>query len=240
MLVVIHANPAIQWQREFAPKISAGLDAVGVKHRVTQERQRTSEDLSIVLGTNSFRQVENGPFLLVDRCSFGDTNRWVSLVRDGHGRRGDHRVPAGAPAARWERIAHPVLPWKSGRKKVLCGQTESWSPHTQLPEWYAQVREFVTHFRKHPAGENPTGLQECRNWDDVGLAVTLNSSVGVDAVMAGVPTVTMDEGAMAWDVSAHHPARSVKPPRIEWLHWLAWTQWSHDEIAEGRPWEHLL
>jgi hypothetical protein len=69
--------------------------------------------------------------------------------------------------------------------------------------------------------------------------VTLNSSVAVDAILAGVPTVTMDVGAMTWDVTSHHPAEVTKPPRLPWLHWLAWTQWSHDEIREGK-WAHLL
>jgi hypothetical protein len=51
--------------------------------------------------------------------------------------------------------------------------------------------------------------------------------------------VTMDEGAMAWDVTGHKD-EILKPARLPWLHWLAWTQFSHDEISEGKPWAHLL
>jgi hypothetical protein len=82
-------------------------------------------------------------------------------------------------------------------------------------------------------------LPECGGWKDVGRAITLNSSVAVDAVIAGVPTVTMDAAAMAWDVTAHDPRETTKPPRLPWLHWLAWTQWNWDEISEGK-WAHLL
>jgi hypothetical protein len=240
-LVVIHAEPRIAWQVEFAKKMAQGLRAIGVTHEVTNSRARTSGGLAILLGTTCFKGVENGPYLLVDRCSLGDTNKWVTLVRDAHGRRGA-RVPHGTPANRWEWMEDVagvrLEPWRSGRKRVLCGQTETWSPHyATLWDWYRTVQ--ATHFRRHPAGDNPTGLPETRKWDDVGFAITLNSSVAVDAVLAGVPSVTMDEGAMAWDVTSHAD-EAVKPARLPWLHWLAWTQFSHDEIAEGTPWAHLL
>jgi hypothetical protein len=239
--VVIHASQTIGWHRDFAAKMSQGLRQIGVPHHVTSSRQRAGEGLAILLGTSAFRAVENGPYLLVDRCSLGNTNHWVTLVRDGHGRRGA-RVPDGAPAHRWEWMEDAanvrVLPWRSGRRRVLCGQTETYSPHyADLAAWYGTVK--ATHFRKHPAGDNPTGLPPCQSWDDVALAITLNSSVAVDAVLAGVPTVTMDEGAMAWDVTSHTD-EILKPARLPWLQWLAWTQFSHDEISEGRPWAHLL
>lgn len=242
MLAVIHAEPRIAWHGPFAQKVSQGLRRLGVAHEVTADRERR-DGLPILLGTTLWRGIEAmGPYLLVDRCSFGDTNHWVSLVRDGHGRRGDHRVPAGAPASRWEWAEDAggvtLYPWSDGRRVVLCGQHETYSPRWPTPSaWYCTVT--ATHFRSHPAADNPTGLPECRTWRDVGRAVTLNSSVAVHAVLAGVPTVTMDEAAMAWDVTGHTPDEVVKPPRLPWLHWLAWTQWTHDEVAEGK-WAHLL
>lgn len=236
MLAVIHCEPRIAWQGPFAQKMSEGLKRLGVPHEITSDRQRR-EGLPILLGTTLWRGIEpGGPFLLVDRCNFGDTNHWVSLVRDGHGRRGDHRVTVDP--SRWERYAVPIHPWHNGSRVVLCGQHETYSPHYRTPEdWYAGIP--ATHFRPHPTAGNPTGLPECRTWNGVGQAVTLNSSVAVDAVLHGVPTVTMDEGSMAWGVTGHTPGEIVKPPRIEWLHWLACTQWTHDEIAEGK-WAHLL
>ena len=242
MLAVIHASPAIGWHYEKLPRLVQGLQAIGVPYRLTQERTRQDEGLPILMGTSSWRAVEaGGPFLLIDRCSFGETARYVTLVRDGHGRRGDLRVSEGACASRWEKHGVPIHPWRTGRRAVLCGQTESWSPHWRTPDdWCRSVRGHATHFRRHPAGNNPTGLAETREWSQVGRAITLNSSVGVQAVMAGVPTVTMDEAAMAWAVTSHDPAASITPDRTEWLHWLAWTQWSWDEISEGTPWAHLL
>jgi len=245
MLVTVHAAPHIAWQGEFVGKVIEGLRRVGARYQVTSSASRIDDGLAVVLGTTCWRAVEaSGPYVLVDRCSLGDTRHWVTLVRDGHGRRGDHRVPRGCPPARWEWMedaaAVRIAPWHNGAKRVLCGQHETYSPKFSAPrDWYRAVRG-ATHFRCHPAGDNPTGLPPCRSWDGVGQAITLNSSVAVEAVLAGVPTVTMDEAAMAWDVTSHDPTETVKPPRLPWLHWLAWTQWSHDEVLEGKPWARLL
>lgn len=131
-------------------------------------------------------------------------------------------------------------PWREGGSRiVLCGQTETYSPTWRsLNDWYASVP--ATHFRRHPAGHNPTSLPLAWTFDDCKVAVTLNSSVGVLAVMQGIPTITMDEGAMAWDVTGHSLNDIRTPDRLPWCHWLAWTQWSHDEIREGKPIAHLF
>ena len=221
--------------------MAAGLEAVGVRVEVAHDRIRREGALPILFGTTHWRSLEVGDFLLVDRCSFGDTNKFVSLVRNGHGRRGDHRVPEHPCPSRWEKHGLPVAPWRRGGQTILCGQHESYSPTwPDLRAWYAAVKSHCTHFRQHPASDNPTGLPATREWSRAAKAITLNSSVGVAAVLAGVPTVTMDEAAMAWDVTAHVPHETFMPDRTPWLHWLAWTQWSWDEIKEGKPWAHLL
>jgi hypothetical protein len=239
-LVVIHADPRIGWQRERAPLIAKGLSALGINWQITSDQTR-GDGLAILLGTTRWRQLEVGDYLLVDRCSFGETNQYVSLVRNGHGRRGDHRVPENVTGERWATHGVPVASWRTGRRVVLCGQHESYSPtYPDLRAWYGLVKPHATHFRQHPQADNPTGLPATREWSQVGKAITLNSSVGVDAVLNGIPTVTMDDGAMAWDVTSHVPHETSTPDRTEWLHWLAWTQWSWNEIAEGTPWAHLL
>jgi len=142
----------------------------------------------------------------------------------------ENRVSRWHPTPEW---------WRTGSKRVLCGQHGAYSPHYERPEdWYSTVS--ATHFRGHPAGDNPTGLPRVHDWDDVGVAITLNSSVAVDAVIAGVPAVTMDEGAMAWDVTSHDASKTITPDRKPWLEWLSWTQWNHDEIRDGEPIRHLF
>lgn len=232
--VVIHCEPRIAWQGAFALKMQAGLKRLGIKAPITSYRQREA-DIGILLGTSCWRNVEaTGKYLLVDRASFGDPHS-VQLVWNGHGRRGDHCVPD----LRSTRATPNIEPWRTGNRVILCGQTETYSPHyASLDEWYGSVT--ATHFRKHPVGGNPTGLPEAKDWSDCGRVVTLNSSVGVDTVLRGIPTVTMDEAAMAWDVTAHDSGDTVTPDRQPWLEWLAWTQWHHDEIEAGEPIKHLF
>ena len=244
---VIHAHPRIGWHRPFAEKVSQGLRSLGVPHVVTTSTERQENGLPILLGTTCWRAIEaDGPFLLVDRCSFGDPGQWVSLVLSGHGRRGDHRTPDHPDGSRWQQNGVLVSPWRdAGRQTILCGQCETYSPHFATPgDWYRAVAAECSHFRPHPADRREhvavAGLPRTTDWDDAGAVITLNSSVAVDAVLAGIPTVTMDEAAMAWDVTGHSPCERYLPDRTDWLHWLAWTQWHHDEIAAGTPWRRFL
>jgi len=237
--IAIHASPAIEWQRKRAPAFREGLRRLGIDCYITDSRARV-EDTAILLGTTLWRQVEDsGDYLLVDRASVGDPD-YVSLVWNEHGRRGDHKVPSGIDYSRWLSFGVHVKPWQpQGSRVVLCGQTETYSPHYKdLDAWYSQVN--ATHFRKHPAGVNPTGLPEVSDWDDCKVVVTLNSSVAVDAVLSGIPVVCMDAAAMAWDVASHDPRKVIRPDRTEWLSWLAWTQWSWDEIKSGGAISHLF
>lgn len=249
--VVIHVHHGVPWQVAFLDPLTAGLRAAKIAFALTGSRSRVAGGLPLLLGTTFWSGVEDGgPFLLVDRCSFGDPGRWVTIVRDGHGRRGDHRAPESPEAERWERHGVPVAPWRDDDDGhvVLCGQTRAWSPrYAVVAEWYGTVAGECTRFRPHPAdnGSPPSGadgqlLPLHGDWNGVARAVTLNSSVAVEAVLRGIPAVAMDDGAMAWDVTGRHPADVRRPDRSGWLHWLAWTQWHHEEIRAGHLWRRFL
>lgn len=239
-IAVIHCNPGVPWQVWRAGVFRDGLEKVGIKVVVTADRVRHDEGFPILLGTTFWRQIEDasGEFLLVDRCSFGDTNKFVSLVWNGHGARGDHKVPKNFDASRWEKHGVELKPWNiSGSRVVLCGQTETYSDDwPSIDAWYAGFIFEATHFKRHPAGCNPTRLPNVESFEDCRRAITLNSSVGVWCVMNGIPTEVWDAGSMAYDMAGAGPGTD----RLPWCHWLAWTQWSDDEIREGIPWNHLL
>ncbi len=109
----------------------------------------------------------------------------------------------------------------------------------QLHEQFYAAWPDCTHFRPHPAGDNPTTLPEWRSWDKVWNAVVLNSSVAVDALIAGIGPNVVDHGGMAWGWHNWDEV-SMERARLQFMRWLAWTQWSHDEIAEGLPIRHLF
>lgn len=229
--VAIHYEPRIEWQAKRLADFSEGLKALGIEHTATTNRSRIA-DISILFGTTFWRDIEKdgGDWLLVDRCSIGDGGQWVSLGWNGHGRRGDHRVPPWADEGRWLALGVELWPEVFDYEDiVLCGQTEPYSPKwNRIEDWYASVTE-ATHFRPHPAGGNPTRLPVKRDWFNAKFHV-LNSSVAVEAVIRGRHVEIHDEGCMAYGIE----------DREEWAHWLAWTQWSWGEIREGRPIEHLF
>lgn len=243
--VVLHVEPRIRWQQKRAAYFAEGFRKQGIQCELTGRRERLDERPAILLGTTCWRAVEaTGRYLLVDRCSFGDTDTFVSLVWNGHGRRGDHRIPEEVTAERWERYGVPLQPWRTGSRVILCGQTESYSPRWDLSDWYYVCHDFggATHFRPHPATPDATyaSIPNAGDFTDCRLALTLNSSIGVQCVLNGIPTITCDEGAMAWDVTGHTFDDVRMPDRLPWCHRLAWTQYSDDEIREGKLWDWLL
>lgn len=229
--LIIHCEPQIGWQGPFAAKLAKGLKAIGIESETTIDRNRYDDDLAIVLGTTRWRQIEeSGPYLLIDRCSFGDTDQYVSLVLNGHGRRGNHRVPNCYNDSRWNKHQIRLHPWKHGNRRVVCGQTESYCDRS-LEKWYRSVN--ASHFRRHPFGANPTTLPEWSSFDDCEL-VTLNSSVAIQGLIHGCRVEVHDEGGMAYGTEC------TDEGRLELMHWLAWTQWHHDEIQDGEPIKHLF
>lgn len=238
-LAVIHCQPRIAWQGPFAVKMARGLERAGIPCMITDSRARRG-GTPILLGTTLWRGVEQdgGDYLLVDRCQYGDTRHWVSLGWNGRGYRA--RWPENRDPSRWEAYGVPLEPWRTGKRVILCGQVGAYSPDWFSEEgWYSAVSDHCTHFRPHPMGDNPTGLPTATDFSDCKVAVVLNSSIAVQAIMAGIPVVTMDAGSMAWPITGHTIDDIRTPDREEWCHWLAWCQWSHDEIEEGRLWDSL-
>lgn len=229
MSIAIHCNPDIKWQAKRAQYFSDGLKALGIDHCVTSSRSRV-EEIAILFGTTFWRAIESdgGQWMLVDRASIGDPD-FVQLVWNGHGKRGDHRVPESADESRWQALGIELQRQVYGFKDiVICGQTEPYSPHwDHIEDWYASIKS-ATHFRPHPAGSNPTGLPTKRDW--AANFHVLNSSVGIEAVIRGRPVLVHDEGCMAYGIK----------DRDEWAAWLAWTQWHWDEIRAGEPIKHLF
>lgn len=69
------------------------------------------------------------------------------------------------------------------------------------------------------------------------FTISWNSNSSVDSVLAGVPSVTLDRGAMAWPVTSHDLNNPVTmPSRTEWAAQLAWCQWQPEELADGGAW----
>lgn len=236
MDAIIHYHQAIPWHAPFANKLARGLQTKGIPVKATSLQHRV-EGMPLLLGTTLWKAIEQdgGDYILVDRCHYGDTDKWVALARNGRGYRA--QWPQRNDPSRWEQHNQPILPWRTGSRVVLCGQVGAYSPDwDDERNWYKSVK--ATHFRPHPSGDNPTGLPISKDWNNTKCAVVLNSSIAIQTVICGIPTVTMDKGSMAWPITGHTLNDIRTPERDEWCHWLAWCQWSHDEINEGIPWDY--
>ena len=197
--------------------------------------------------------------LVMERAYVDDRFKWVSL--GWNGLNGRAQWPENTSAARWEQhFAHLLKPWRAPVGKVsyalLLGQVPSDTAcrGIKLEAWLSTVAQRLrlmgrqVLFRPHPkapivrvngAAVFP-GRSLAADLAVAEFAVTFNSNSGVDAVLAGVPTVSHDMGSMAWAVTSHSvEERLVMPDRLAWAHRMAWRQWLPAEIAAGAAWPHV-
>jgi hypothetical protein len=75
-----------------------------------------------------------------------------------------------------------------------------------------------------------------------GCWVSLTSGSAIDAVLAGVRSVTLSPASLAWDVSHHrleHLDSPVEFDRTRWLDRIAHCQWTYQEMRDGHAWAAL-
>ena len=236
--ITIHYAPQIEWQARRVKYFAEGLEQLGIRVLATSSQERISQDPVILFGTTRWRRIEAVPgrWLLVDRASYFDPD-YVSLKWNGHHLHGDHKIPKDWQDRPKREIPELKSPRESGTKIVLCGQTELYCDlYPNLHEWYRSALDQYhwTDFRPHPTERaKPGGVPVWSTWDDVKLAITLNSSVAIDAMIRGVPVRAVDPYAMS------HLCGGLAD-REHLFQKLAWTQWSWEEIKRGEPIAHLF
>lgn len=78
-----------------------------------------------------------------------------------------------------------------------------------------------------------------------GICISYTSGSTIDAILAGVPCISVDEGNFAWPITSHYIEDITDPyladPKTvqQWLHDLSYCQWNKDEIKTGKAWAHL-
>jgi hypothetical protein len=199
--------------------------------------------------------------LVLEHGYFGDReNVFCSCGFNGLNGRAEFLMPIVKPRDRWEKHkdAAEVKPWRTtpGEYVLLLGQVAGDASVQNLPPtWYGEIAAkargvfgLPVVFRPHPKARATTtvdgtetrlgGLQDA--FKNAHCAITWNSNSGVDAVLAGVPTFTFDEGSMAWAVTLHKLSEDLhRPDRDIWLRHLAYCQWTVEELESGEAWEFL-
>src|SRR5262245_54193080 len=192
-------------------------------------------------------------YLVMERGYVGDRFLWTSLGFDGLN--GKASFPEAPDSKRWDKyFAKYMKPWHNGGRYALImgqGRGDASLEGVNFDEWIwktvkqVQALGYEPIFRPHP--NYPQQLVKFARLDGslsealelAKMVVTYNSNSGVDGVLAGVPTVAMDPGSMAWDVTSHDPSYLVTPDRAEWCARMAYTQWDPEEMRSGLAWEHL-
>lgn len=184
------------------------------------------------------------PYVIIDLgyIDKGRTARFSVSFNGFHGTAlRDPKVLDRAP-----RPAPGYSDWRSGQgsKVIVVGQM----PNDQslrgqdIDAWMGRAASAASEaFRKpvikrpHPKMLNPWEPQS-EPWedalDDCYCAVTWTSTAAIGAVLAGVPTVAMHPGNMAYPMAAHDMTLRTPPGREAWIHELAWREWDFASPAD--------
>lgn len=264
--VVVHVHKAMNHHSKWGKAFAAGVRAHGGKARIVEKYNPIDCELAVFWGHHAAKdrikenQRSRGlHYLVMERGYFVDRFEYTSLGYDGLNGEADF-LNVNSPPDRWEPHCHLMKPWvPSGEAVLLIGQVKGDNScnHVDLDSWYKEIVEDVKgrglpiKFRPHPQTRAPTSpptahmqigeLEACL--DMAALVITLSSTVGVDSLLAGRPTVAMDPISMAYGVAARTIQEGLDmteaPDREQWARDLAYAQWTKEEIASGEAWEHL-
>jgi hypothetical protein len=197
----------------------------------------------------------------MERAHLPPRMEWTSCGFNGLGNRGTYaKVEDGG--ARWrQHFGHLEQPWTDrDGYTLICGQVagdaaicgcdfRKWA-QAAADTALAAGRDVVyrphpfaykhQHDRWHPKGSRFSVAPLAEDLAGACQVVTYNSTAGVETVLAGVPTVATDQGAMAWPMATHAVSDALaRPDRTAWMQGLAWTGFKPREIESGFMWEHL-
>jgi len=254
----IIANERAEHQVSWGGAFAEGLKRHG--WRITVQSHPGPCDLLVVWGVRrteamAAQRASGGQVVVLERGYLGDRFEWTSVsFGGGLNGRAEFRGPF-TDASRWERhFAHLMQPWRprDDGDVLIMGQVDGDAAlaGVDIHAFYreAKMRYFAAgfnpRFRPHPQMVKRARRTDSRPLaEDLAAAravVSWNSNSAVDAVLAGVPTVAMDRGSMAYDVTGHTLGEMPPTPdRTAWAHALAWKQWARDEMASGACWEHV-
>lgn len=257
MKAAVYVNHA-EHQRKHAAWMAGGLRRHGIEVEFAEFNSPVEADVHVVWGWRQHRVNGARRVLVMERGHVQPRTEWTSIGWGGIVR---HAVYPAAKdgGARWRRhFGDYEKPWRIRSGPVLlCGQVEGDASlgSLNIKHWASSVAEdlrsrgHLVVYRPHPnmiargvMWHPPgTGFSCAPLAEDLAMAsavVVHTSTTGVEAVLAGVPTVTTSPAAMAWPVASHTLLDLTHTPdRTQWMHDLAWTQWTSSEIESGEAWD---
>lgn len=261
MKAVLHVNNAAH-QKQHVAWMVEGFNRHGITSIIAEYDVPAKGDFAVIWGWKQRAVIERCenfgmPILVMERGHLQPRMEFTSLGWDGLAGRAKYPSP-DVCGGRWERHWGAFEPWRAeGSYALVIGQVRGDASlyGVSFEAWAQSVTDqlildgHTVRYRPHPLMVRhkelwrPKGAEfSTRSLEDdlsgASVCVTYNSTTGVEAVLAGVPTVTFDRGAMAWPVTTHDlECLPVTPDRAEWVERLACCQWNEDEIRSGEAWE---
>lgn len=175
-----------------------------------------------------------------------DRLQYVSVGWNGlHGRADPG--PSDCPPNRWEATGTHLSAWHGNTSTIvlICDQHpgDSCSPGDR--RWWREIDRQALEaglrvvYRPHPLLSDSGMMSLADSLELVTACVTWSSTAAIEAVILGVPTVALDRGSMAWEVTSRSLAHKYIGPRSQWAYNLAYRQWTRDELASGEAWDHI-
>lgn len=267
MKVVVYLNDNSQpWALKWANAFIDGARLHGVDIERREIHKLVTCDIAVIWGVGKQhiidRQKEDGnDYLVMERGYIGNRQQWMSLGFNDLNGHADFRNK-NSGAERWNSCGWEMADWKRDGKYILvAGQVpgDNSVKHLNIREVIQASIDYLNKasfrpvlYRPHPLAKETWRPRDCKVSEDRTLkqdlenafcCVTINSNTGVDATMAGVPVVTLDRGAMAWDIAGHDVKDALipkRPDRTQWAWNMAYTQWNEDEVRRGEAWAHLV
>ena len=152
-------------------------------------------------------------------------------------------------------VPRNVAKYHGYKNKLIVGQVtrDASVQHHDHAQW---IRDMLKKYpdavyREHPLQGHPvSGIGKKCSCDtlgktikkhEIGEVITFNSNSGVMSLLMGIPTVSMDQGSMTYDITSHDPDNVYWPQykKLEqWLNNLCYAQWKPSEFST--TWERLI
>lgn len=219
----------------------AGLARLGYEpvHGITQEPQHgdifvTWNRIGVGDTVAKVFEARELPVLVVENASWGNDfagDRWYHIARNRHNTAG--LFPVGG-LERWNTLNVDLCAWRTSGETVILPQRGIGSEPTRMPAWFTRkaIKRHGGRVRVHPgkhAQRNPLEQDLAR----CGKVVTWGSGAAIKALMWGIPVMSyMPDWIGEQD--------NTDAGRVAMFQRLAWGQWTHNEIAQGIPFEHLI
>lgn len=238
--------------------LQTGFQKLGINAPIVLKNRRIKTKLCACWGWRLGKRLMQAghKVLVLERGYIGDRFSYTSLGWNGLNGYASFPIYQSANQDRFTKVGGVIRPWKTdGDEILILGQVptdaslKGLNLFPKYAEWANKAKEAYGKkvvFRPHPDVVKRGQVKEVPGvplsegsledaFSRAFLCITFNSNSSVDAVLAGVPTITMDRGSMAWEVTSHSFIELRRPDREKWAYNLAHTQWTIPEIESGEP-----